>query len=190
MKNTSKIKESKSYWIALKKVGWLDYVPASEHKSLRESIETAIKHHGIKFAFLGLTHLSFDFECIFDDDSYPTLVSDFASFSRSQFNPKNVRSHRDSKNKKKRLVQFSVGRKRYSLTVDFAGDYADESIIDLVNTALADSGSQYRYQNLPAVDQCGYLTFVPHAIYEAAVKIGVIPTQQEVDSLLGLDDDD
>ena len=190
MKSTVKIKDAKSYWLALKKTGWLDWIPNVDHKQLQLNIDAAIKEHGVQFAYLGLTHFSFDFECIFADDSYPPLLGDFASFSRNEFNPKSAKSQRDPKDKKKRLVEFKVGRKKYTCSVDFASDYADECIIDLVNKALTESGSQYQYQNLPAVDQCGYLSFVPQSIFDTGVKGGLIPTQKDVDLILGNDDDD
>lgn len=99
MKKAAKIKDSKSYWLGLKKAGWLDHVPESEHDQLRLSIEAAIKESGNDFAYLGLCSFSFDYECIFDDDSYPALFAAFAEYSRGEFKPEKARSKRDPKNK-------------------------------------------------------------------------------------------
>lgn len=82
-----------------------------------------------------------------------------------------------------------MGKRKYSCSVEFADDYVDERAIELVNKALEDSGSEYRFINLPVVDQCGYFVFVPPSVYESAIQIGLVPSQKKVDSLLGIDDD-
>jgi hypothetical protein len=176
------------YWAGLERVGWLAYVPAPQHAELRERIACAMAEHP-QFVFLTLSVIGFDGECIMGEGgpneplAYYTKLQDFARVSRGRFQPVKIVDHVDWIHRTT-FVSFAHNGLAYSWFRPIATDWFQGEVLDLVNKALKESGAKERFIPLPAVDQCWSIAFVPPAVYNKAVRAGLIPTQGRVDKWL------
>ena len=172
----------KTYWQKLEDIGWLKYLPADMHEEVREQLRTNLSRPETQWAFLALTQAGFDSECIDDENSYVKILKDLAKDSRGVFAPTNIKAECKKKTIK---ISFDHRGKSYSCQVPFESDWFEFSVLDLMNKALEESKAEERFILLPAADQLANIVILPPAVYEKAVKEGLIP---EADALSEYDD--
>ncbi len=180
---------AQQFWRKLKEIGWLDHVPKSKQAAMRKNIETLLNNpkHCIQ-VFEALTQHMLDMECIYDSGpdklSYHQELLDLAKNSRGLFRPTEIK---DEFNESSTAVTISFRHdgKLFSCTVAYESDWFDMAVLKLVNRALKTSGIQERFIPLPEFDQCLYLVLVPTEVYRAAVREKLIPTQGQLDRMMG-----
>jgi hypothetical protein len=176
--------DAETYWRELKNVGWLDCIPQGQHADLRKRIERSLLGSAPETTCFTLTQSSLDSECILGEGSYARILKDLAEASDGVFSPAHV-VDRCEPNQTVGTVSFVHARKQYDLKVSYDTDLLDEAIIDLVNEAISNGGSDRQFINLPVIDQCYYLVFVPRAVYEKAIEVGLLPDTDAIDMFDG-----
>jgi hypothetical protein len=162
------------YWRKLEKIGWLDFVYDEAKADLRRRLWGQSGECDQRACF-ALTQYSFDWESVLDEQSYFKLLHDLALFSNRAFRPLDIRCKRSEESSA--TVSFSHSGKFYSCILSMDTDIVDDAILDIVNQAIADSGRDEQFIDLPRVDQCAYLVLVPPAVYDRAVAEGLIPAE-------------
>lgn len=137
-----------------------------------------------------LARILFDAECIYETGpdtslSYHSKIMMLASASHGLFNPSDIQ---DGLRDDQHLVGFCYRGITYSCMVRPETDWFDTVVIDLINTALHEHGETYQFFELPPVDQCIRLMFVPTGAYHCAVQRGLIPPAEE--SMVDDEDDE
>ena len=170
--------DADEYWRKLEEIGWLEFVRDEERADLRKRLWGNSGGECDQRTCFVLTRYSFDWEYEQDAQSYVKLIRELALISNRVFRPENERCAVSGDNSA--TLSFSHGGKVYSCVVSMDTDIVDESILDLVNEAIADGGSDVQYIDLPRIDQCAYLVLVPPDVLCAA-EAGLIPPEDAFD---------
>jgi hypothetical protein len=172
-------RDAAEYWRRLERSGWLEaaHLPASPAE-LRAAIEAEFARDP-RLAWSALATIVFDAECIYTTGpvglSYHAQLQQIADDSRAVFCPDQIA---DVQEGERIVVSFEHGGRSYRFAARLDSDYFDETLITLINQALAESDIHERLMQLPAFDQCIYLAVVSEAIYRKAEELALIPTER------------
>jgi hypothetical protein len=188
------------YWRRLRQCGWLESIPAAEHRALRERIAAALAEDPAT-AYQALAATTLDLECIVGSGadevcSYHSVLEQLADASRGSFKPEDILDELDPALGVAR-VSFCVAELSFHAELPFRDDRVQAGLFELVNRALESSGEPARFRALPADGQVvgrgssaraegagpagaaplqfARLAFVPDAVFERARAAGVIP---------------
>jgi hypothetical protein len=164
------------YWQKLKQCGWLDETPSQMHEDLMLWIQDAFLRYPI-YVFYALTTFHFDAECIYGvgekEPSYYRSLMEFSEISEGVFSPTSIEDFHDRESFRY-SVSFVHGRGEYKARV-YDSDYFQCEIIELINQAIEEQGSEKRFIDLPNTDQCYNLAFVSPEVFHRAEVAGLIP---------------
>jgi hypothetical protein len=172
---------AEAYWERLQESGWPAEIPQEERLSIRARIDGFFSQDhpiGRLYSYYALTAVCFDAECIEETGpsrfSYYGVLLQLAEGSYGQFIPEDIVDELDEKEEVARIA-FRHGGKQFSCEIPWTSDWFDDTVIDLVNGALEESGCAARFIELPVSDQMVYLAFVKPETYQRAVALGLIP---------------
>jgi hypothetical protein len=166
------------YLSRLEESGWLEAVGMERAEELRDRLMVALKENP-SYSFYELADTEFDADCIEEagtDDScsYFSIIMQLAHDSRSLFEPTEVTDRLDRESSTA-SVSFVHQGKDYSCEVTFKDEWFQEPVLQLVNEALAESGTMHRFIDLPSCNQTLSLALVPESVFTQAVQLGLIP---------------
>jgi hypothetical protein len=166
------------YWHKLQACGWLDAVPASEHRALRERIGEALRERP-QVVFQALATTSLDLECIEGSGpdelcSYQSVLRQLAEASGGRFQPEAILDELDPALGVAR-ISFCLGELSFHREVPYRDEWVQPGIFEMVNGALELVGEPSRFHQLPADGQFAHLAFVSAAVFERAREDGLIP---------------
>jgi hypothetical protein len=164
------------YWERLAASGWLVRAQLPQPTDELRAQIVAEFARDRRYVWALLATIVFDAECIYetgpDKLSYHAQIQQLADESRGVFQPTQLADIHEGETI---TISFEHAGRRYSYDARADSDYFDTGVIGWINVALADAGIAERFMQLPAFDQCVYLTVVPAEVYQAAVGAGVIP---------------
>ena len=166
------------YWHRLQACGWLDAVPATEHRALRERIGEALRERP-QVVFQALAATALDLECIEGSGpdelcSYHSVLRQLAEASGGRFQPEDILDEVDPALGVAR-ISFCLGEYSFHREVPYQDEWVQPGIFEMVNHALETVGEPSRFHRLPADSQFAHLAFVPESVFQKAREEGLIP---------------
>jgi hypothetical protein len=158
-----------TYWNKLKKTGWLNHLPATEHAEIKEQVARNLADEPQQ-AYAALAQGIIDA----GESSPAEILRILAESSDSLFEPAGVAEAASAK-----TVRLSFQCERAA----FAGEFSDDpsTVIDetvaLANHSLAQMGRAERFAILDFSDG-GLVVLVPPAVLQKARKAKLIPGRQ------------
>jgi hypothetical protein len=159
---------------SLIKCGWVAEIPEHQRDTLLQQVRAQFDKDRW-YTFLALGTFSFDSECIYGfgpgNSSYYDMMTEIARYSEGFFHPTDIVDERkgDWIN-----VSFRQNKQTYRCRVH-ATDYFQEDVLDVINQAISDAGSEKRFIILPPVDQCMHIVYISYKTYKYAERRGLIP---------------
>lgn len=175
------------YLDKLDAIGWFDHLPPGERERIRPQLEKNLQDDPF-WAYYALASMCFDTEFVQDEGpesvlSYYWLLEELAASSSGIFKPMNIQDRLDRYNETA-YVAFEHHGRSFSVTVPFETDWFEWDVLELVNRAIGESGSKLRFIPLPQGDQIVCLVIQVPDVYGAAVRVGLIPTPEQVNEVL------
>ncbi len=152
----------------LEGIGWFRSVESIKKKEITGKL---LESTNLTNFLYNLTICSFDTECIVENGDYVSIVKYLAENSSGKFNPTEITDEIDFENTNTAKIKFKHNEREYFITVQNQDDWFQPEVLDLVNQAVLDSGSEEQFMTLPIQDQCANLVFVPAETYEMAKKL-------------------
>ncbi len=151
----------------LRAVGWLAGLPLSVVSTAERSIAKSFAKRGGSLRD-ALAVVFLDVECIYSGEAYTGLLQEFADASGGAFAPHGIEERRDRKAGRVFLA-FHLGERRYEVSLEYAGDWADLEFVETINQALADAGHPFAFVDTGGDYGQGAAFFLttPAAIVEA-----------------------
>ena len=172
-------------WDGLAKSGWLSDLGRDRAQDLKAEIEKS-EDRDSRYLWTRLADLSFDVECTFESEEgvgpYVSIVEKYATSSRDLFHPSNLQDELDPLERTARIAFEHDGRS-YRCEVPWHDDFFRDEVHDLVNEALADSGTEQRFVFLPS-DESGdlLLALIRPEVLAKSVEMGLLP-ESDLDNL-------
>jgi hypothetical protein len=161
---------SNPFWDEVKRIGWLNYVPQSQHEELFRQIEQNLEGDDPGLTWMALVQGTFEP----GSDPIDEVVAMLKDISNGKFVPTNIQIEPRPRDNLI-AVSFDHAGKRFS---EVLADESDldwfTSLLGLANTAVESTGINERFIQLPAVDFVN-LVFVSPTVHEAAVKAKLLP---------------
>jgi len=161
------------FWEILEEVGWMDLIPKGDRNMLRSRIEEGFQKDPTE-AYKVLAFRPFIGDKTADDQDRSWVIRNFADASLGTFNPVKI-EFKTSKDRDRSEVSFTHKGKTYKCEVRTYGGYLGDDIVDLVNKAIVNTGTDCRFIRVDSLDNTVNLVFIPERILERAQKKGLIP---------------
>ena len=161
----------------LEEIGWFrEFDNLKESKAAIEKHWSAEDHPGGVVSDL-FSDFIFDAETIYDSGpeeelSYSALVKEFGERSHGHFSPTEINDV--WKESGELTLSFKLGDKQYSETFEQDSDWYQDDCHQLINRAMEEQGSPYRFCGMPTPDQCARFMLQKPEVWEAAIQQGVI----------------
>jgi hypothetical protein len=189
----------RDYWKALETVGWLSALPEREHGALRARLmkahanNPAAIHEGLS-AIESIGILMTDQDTDEDPGSVAFLASDYKAASFGAVTLERIRSkyhdpdweEGEEHGEVECDPDFVVVRISFELrgrTVRMEVPFGEplEPVRKAVNGILAKDGEPRRIFHVPAPDRAIGFVFLPPEVYDAATKLGLLPSDSSLD---------
>lgn len=171
-----------TYWRKLQETGWLDYLPQEMHSGVRLQLKKNLRSDP-RHAFMALVQGGLDWDCY----SAKAILDEFVEIAGDTFRPINVR---ETTQKKKLLISFSFGGKKYTATIPNDPGSIWEMTLSLANKCLAANNVEQRFIVLPSGDSWNDLVFVPPTVYERACEAGLVLKEKSGGFFVGADENE
>jgi hypothetical protein len=166
--------ELETFLKGLNAVGWFGPLPDEVRGEIDRRAREETLSAGAPWGVLSLMWM--DGECVDEEGVYAGLLAELAEASGKTFRPEKISEKWNLKKEQIRL-SFKHGRKTFRRVLAYESDWIDPSVFELVNEALAESGTPLRFLPLPGGGQDFSITLTTPALMAAAQKKSLIPRE-------------
>ena len=113
--------------------------------------------------------LGFDWEMSSDDKPYKTAIENFASITRGEFTPQNIKDNFSFSNEDVD-ISFEFKGKTYNTSTEVSGDWYSTKFLELINEAIQENNLSGKYYDLPDGGQMSGHIYLTKDQYNYLVK--------------------